>query len=161
MQESIRTVAQSSKVNLELADGLAIKEVTKQAFSKLGENGVICSAKNHFCSECTHNYKATPDRITGDDPAAVLGIDVNHQVPVLEGEGAELAVQDTTRARFEAENAMVVDRSPFPDEEPSPVKMVVIDGVVMGPTHSYAYDCCIQDLQNACGGVFCGFHVVV
>jgi hypothetical protein len=75
---------------LKLADGLAIGEVTKQAFSQLGENGVIRSAENHFCSECTHEYKATPDRITGDDPAAVLGIDENCQVPALEG--AELAV---------------------------------------------------------------------
>jgi hypothetical protein len=55
---------------------------------------------------------------------------------------------------------MVVDRSPSPHEEASPVKMVVIDGVVMGPTHC-AYDDCTQDLQNACGGVFCGFHEIV
>jgi len=160
MQESIRTVARSSKVNLELVDGLAIAEVTKQAFSQLGENGVIRSAENHFCSECTHEYKATPDRITGDDPAAVLGIDENRQVPVLTGEDAGLAVQDAARARFAAENAMVVDRSPSPHEEASPVKMVVIDGVVMGPTHC-AYDDCTQDLQNARGGVFCGFHEIV
>ena len=57
MQKSIRTVAQSSKSNLEMADGLAIAEVTKQAFIQLGENGVICSAENPFCSECTHEYK--------------------------------------------------------------------------------------------------------
>ena len=74
-------------------------------------------------------------------------------MPALQGEGAEFAVQDAARARFEAENAMVVDRSPSPDEEPSPVKLVVIDGVVMAPTHC-AYDDCTQGLQNACGGVF-------
>ena len=42
----------------------------------------------------------------------------------------------------------------------SPVKMVVMDGVVMGPTHC-AYDYCTQDLQNARGGVFCGFHEIL
>jgi hypothetical protein len=35
--------------------------------------------------------------------------------------------------------------------------MVVIYGVVMAPTHC-AYDDCTQDLQNAGGGVFCGFN---
>ena len=45
MQESIRTVAPSSKSNLQMADGLAIAEVTKQAFIQLGENGVIHSAE--------------------------------------------------------------------------------------------------------------------
>ena len=160
MQESIRTVARSSKSNLEMADRLAIAEVIKQAFIQLGENGVIRSAENHFCSECTHEYKATPDRITGDDPAAVLDINENHQVPVLTREDARLAVQDAARARFAAANAMDVETSPSPDEEASPVKMVVMDGVVMGPTHC-AYDDCTQDLQNACGGVFCGFHEIV
>jgi hypothetical protein len=42
----------------------------------------------------------------------------------------------------------------------SSVKMVVMDSVVMGPTHC-AYDHCTQDLQNACGGVFCGFHEIL
>ena len=55
---------------------------------------------------------------------------------------------------------MDVERSSSPDEEASPVKMVVMDGVVMGPTHC-AYDDCTQHLQNACGGVFCGSHELV
>jgi hypothetical protein len=75
-------------------NGIAIQEVTKQAFIQLGDNGVIKCAQNHSCSECTHKYKETADRITGDDPAAVLGVDENHQVPALVGEDAELAIQD-------------------------------------------------------------------
>ena len=47
-----------------------------------------------------------------------------------------------------------------PESNISPVKIVVMDGVVMGPTHC-AYDYCTQDLQNACGGVFCGFHEIL
>jgi len=37
VQESIRTIATSVKVNLELNDGLGIDEVTKEAFNALGE----------------------------------------------------------------------------------------------------------------------------
>jgi hypothetical protein len=33
-------------------------------------------------------------------------------------------------------------------EEASPVTLVVMDGVVMGPTHC-AFDDCIEELQNA------------
>ena len=35
--------------------------------------------------------------------------------------------------------------------------MVVLDGIVMGPTHC-AFPGCISDLQNACGGAFCSHH---
>src|SRR5882724_3164256 len=50
-------------------------------------------------------YKGTADRITGDDPAAVLGVDENHQVPALVGGGAELAIQDAAQARLNAQLA--------------------------------------------------------
>ena len=159
VQESIRRVAKSSGHPLELQDGLPIEEVTKHAFLTLGEEGVIRSAENHFCSDCTHNYKKTADRITGDDPAAIIGVDENRNVPVLIGENADLAVQDAARARLDAEAAMDIDQSPSPIEE-APVKMVVLDGVVMGPTHC-AYDNCTQDLAKARKGVFCVQHEIV
>jgi hypothetical protein len=63
------------------------------------------------------------------------------QVPVLTVDNAGLAVQDAASTIFAAENAMVVDRSSSPDQEASPVKMVVMDGIAMGPTHC-AYDDC-------------------
>src|ERR1700719_102501 len=100
------SVAKSSGQSLELKDELPIEEVTKHAFMLLGEDGVIRSAENHFCSECTHDYKRTADQITGDDPAALIGVDENHDVPVLTGENADLAVQDAAQARLDAENAM-------------------------------------------------------
>src|SRR6266436_5877445 len=172
VQESMRTVAKSSEVTLEMENGISIEEVTKQAFIQLGDNGVIRGAQNHSCSECTHEYKETADRITGDDPAAVLGVDENHQVPVLVGEGAESAVQDAAQARLNArlaaqarlnaDDAMDVDessQSSSSSEEASPVTMVVMDGVVMGPTHC-AFDDCIEELQNARGGVFCARHEI-
>jgi len=68
----MRTVAKSSEVTLEMENGIPIEGVTKQAFIQLGDNGVIKNAQNHSFSECTHKYKETLDKITGDDPADVL-----------------------------------------------------------------------------------------
>jgi len=85
VQESIWRVAKASDQFLELLDELPIAEVIKHAFLALGE-GVIKSAEDQFCSECTHNFKQTADRITGDDPVALIGVDENHDVPVLTGE---------------------------------------------------------------------------
>src|SRR6202050_223531 len=172
VQECMRMVAKSSGVTVEMENGIPIAQVTKKAFIQLGDNGVIKCAQNHSCSECTHKYKETADRITGDDPAAVLGVDENHQVPALVGEGAELAFQDAAQARLNAQLAaqarsnaddpMDVDDSSqnsSSSEEPSPVTLVVMDGVVMGPTHC-AFDDCIEELQNARGGVFCARHEI-
>ncbi|KAG6824604.1 hypothetical protein H0H92_006366, partial [Tricholoma furcatifolium] len=111
VQETIRQVAAESDILLELSDKLSQKEVTKQAFELLGENGIIRSAENHSCPECTQPYKSRADRITGDDPAAVLGVDENRTVPALEGEDAALAVQDAAYARRIAEDAMNIDEN--------------------------------------------------
>jgi len=37
------------------------------------------------------------------------------------------------------------------------VKMVVMDGIVMGPQHC-AFGNCTADLANSQGGVFCSVH---
>ena len=74
VQESVQTIAACSQLNLELWDGLSIDEVTKEAFELLGENGIICAADKHACSECTQEYKRTADIITGDDPVQWLEI---------------------------------------------------------------------------------------
>ena len=111
-----------------------------------------------MCSKplCTHKYKETADKITGDDPAAVLGVDENHQVPALVGEGAELAIQDAAQARL---NAQLAAQAKSSVDDASPVTLVVMDGVVMGPTHC-AFDNCIEELKNAQGGVFCAWHEI-
>src|ERR1700683_4838968 len=172
VQESMRIVAKSSGVILEMENDIPIAQVTKKAFIRLGDSGVIKCARNHSCSQCTHKYKETADRIAGDDPAAVLGVDEHHQVPDLVGEGAELAIQDAAQARLNAQlaaqarsnadDAMDVDessQSSSSSEEASPVTLVVMDGVVMGPTHC-AFDNCIEELKNARGGVFCARHEI-
>jgi len=156
VQESIRRVAQSSGHTLELKEGLPLDDVTKHAFLSLGEKGVLRSAEGHFCSDCTHDYKNTADMITADDPAGLVGVDENRNVPVLTGDDADLAVQDAAQARLDAENAMDIDHTPSPSEA-SPVKFVSVDGVVMGPTHC-AFDDCAQDLAKLKGGVLCVHH---
>ena len=45
------------------------------------------------------------------------------------------------------------------EEDHAPVKMVVLDGIVMGPTHC-AFDNCIADLDNSRGGAFCTNHEI-
>jgi hypothetical protein len=161
IQEFVRTVAKSSRVTLEMENGISIEHVTKEAFVQLGEDGVISATKNHSCSECTHEYKETADRITGDDPVAVLCVDENHDVLALAiREDADLAVQDAAHARLNAQLAaqasddvMDVDpssssQSSSSTEEASPVTLVVMDGVVIGPTHC-AFDDCTEELKNA------------
>jgi len=134
VHESLHTVAKVSDINLVLPDGLPIEEVTQNAFAKLGNDGIIRSAVEHSCSECTHVYKKVADVITGDDPAAMVGVDENRAVSLLLGDDADLAAQDAAQARHNAQY--------HPDEEidvneaPGYVTAIVMDGVVMGPTVS-------------------------
>ncbi|KAF8239830.1 hypothetical protein L208DRAFT_1559891, partial [Tricholoma matsutake] len=72
VQESIHTIAASADTELSVRDNLAIGEITKEAFSILGENGVIRAADQHACSECTHNYIAT----TADTTPTALSADM-------------------------------------------------------------------------------------
>ena len=150
VQESVRKMAQLSKVDLLLSDGLPIAEVTKHAFRLLGSKGIIKCAEDHSCTECTHEYKATADTIRREDarqdPAALLGVDEHQDVPLLQGENADLAAQDAAIARatqigLEIEDVEMQgsdESSAASSDEPSndfaPIKMVVLDGIVMGHT---------------------------
>jgi hypothetical protein len=134
IQESIRMVAAKSQLNLELRDGLAIDEVAKEAFEVLGENGIIRAADMHACSECTHTYKRTADIITGDDPAAMAGNDENRIVPPLVGEHAAEAAHDAAEARENAQNQDPTAIGQDMDVDHAPVKMVILDGLVIGAT---------------------------
>ena len=140
VQESIRTVASAYGTDLTLRDGLAIDEVTKEAFSFLGQDGIILAAKDHHCSDCTHPYKHTSDLNASDDPTETL-------------EGNNIPIPQSLRQTSSDEaQRMEVDDSAAQD-----VTMVVLDGIVFGPTHC-AYDNCTADLANARGGVFCALH---
>ncbi|KAF8872290.1 hypothetical protein CPB84DRAFT_1818090 [Gymnopilus junonius] len=105
--ESICTIAAESSIDLELDDGLNIKEVTAEAFEVLGEKGVIRASDKHSCSECTQIFKPS--------------------------------------------DGMATDKKY--------VKMVVLDGIVMGQLFSHcAYDNCYNDLSNSRSGSLCDQH---
>ena len=133
VQESIRTISATSDLHLEIQDGLAIDEVTKEALEILGENGIIRAADQHACSECTQPYKRTADRITGDDPAALVNNDENRVVPPLVGEGAGLAARDAIVARENVHNQGLAQADQHMDIDCPPVSMVVLDGMCVGP----------------------------
>jgi hypothetical protein len=147
VQESIRTIASTYGTDLTLKDGLAIDEVTKEAFEHLGQNGIILPARGHRCSECTHPYKRTSDLRASDDPAATLGVDEDHDVPALQN------INTSLRQSSPAES----ERMDVDNPTPRDVTMCVIDGIVFGPPHC-AYDNCTTELANARGGVFCALH---
>jgi hypothetical protein len=117
VQESIRLVASASNTHLTIRDGLPIDEVTKEAFTILGENGILRSADNHECSECTHKYKRTPDVLDPNDNVAEMV-------------GMEERVVDVGRQAAAGQPA-------GGENEAAQVKMVVIDGIVVGHTVSF------------------------
>ena len=57
VQELVRSIATDQNVYLELNETLPIDEVTKEAFTALGHNGVIYAANGHACLECTQPYR--------------------------------------------------------------------------------------------------------
>ncbi len=59
VQESVRTIAIATDqdVYLELNENLPVDELTKAAFTFLGQNSVIYAAKGHACAECSQSYR--------------------------------------------------------------------------------------------------------
>jgi hypothetical protein len=162
IQESVRMIAAESGGPLEYPPRLAIGQVTEHAFKHLGNNGIISGAINHSCSECTHPYKRTADRMTGEDPAAVVGVDEGRDVPLPQNiEDAAAAHVEIAAARQRAlqhaEQGYQPDELMDIDDPSSIVKMAVLDGIVMGHTHC-AFEDCTEDLVNARNGVFCDEH---
>jgi hypothetical protein len=56
-------------------------------------------------------------------------------------------------------NVNVENDAELASADHAPVKMIVMDGIVMGPTHC-AYDNCTANLGNARGGAFCPHHEI-
>jgi len=70
-------------IDAEFDDGLNIKEVTTQAFSLLGEDGIIRASEGHACAECTQKHKDMSD-VVFNNPAAVVGVDAtDDDIPAL------------------------------------------------------------------------------
>jgi len=94
----------------------------------LGENGIIHPADQHTCAECTQPHRHSSDRMPNVDPAAVVGVDENMRVPGLV-EGADL-----TNPGLPDQPQAVISINDDMDIDDASVNMVVVDGIVMGPT---------------------------
>src|ERR1700685_3957597 len=68
-------------------------------------------------------------------------------------------VDESSQSSPSAEDVGASSQNSSSSEEASPVTLVVMNGVVMGPTHC-AFDNCIEELKNARGGVFCARHEI-
>ncbi|KAF9039092.1 hypothetical protein BJ165DRAFT_1551557 [Panaeolus papilionaceus] len=133
IQESIRSIAKDSGKNITMPDNLPIESVTENAFRILGDRGKIKPAKTHSCSQCTHPYKSTAD---------VLPVHAGNEHDVVE-------------ATVGANATVTVDNPESSDY--NPVRMVVVDGIVTGPTHC-AIPGCTSPLANHRGESFCTTH---
>ena len=112
VQESIRLAASEMGMNFTCKDGSNINEVTRAAFEGLGINGIIQASNGHSCNECTQKYKKRGAVITQTNPSAVLGMEASDPRPQASGSASN------------------------EDDNSAPVKMVVVDGIVMGHTVS-------------------------
>jgi len=140
VQQSVRTIAEESGIDAEFDDGLNIKEVTTQAFSLLGEDGIVRAADKHACEECTQKRKDTSD-VVFNDPAAVVGVDAtDDNIPAMAVAHEEMEVD---APQVTSDNEMDVD-------DTSNIKMVVLDGIVMGPQ--------VNDFRLFCR--FCLFTII-
>ncbi|KAF8998722.1 hypothetical protein BDQ17DRAFT_1212760, partial [Cyathus striatus] len=142
IEETTCYISLSTNCDLRIPDRVSTEQVTKAAFDQLGQKGIINNTLQHSCSECTHKYKATADIITADDNAAVVGIDENRHVPDLERNARNQEFQHIE------DNEMSVDTSDTTNAIEPMVKMIVVDGIVMGPTHC-AFENCSEALKNA------------
>lgn len=138
--ESIRQVSDASGIDFYIRDSASMEEVTQTAFITLGNNGIIQSAENHSCDECSQPYRARSDIILNpNDPSAVLGVDDPTITEVIA----------STSNNPNSESEMDVDMRN--------ITMIVVDGIVVGTKHC-AYDNCTSDLANYKHGSFCQVH---
>jgi len=148
-QESIRVVSQELEIIFEAPNNTSISELTYRAYDSLGEKGGIRLSDGHACSECTQDYKAIADWVPqNNDPAALLGVDDNGPVPAL------------VHGNLDVPNIPIQAPNAGPNATQSPVKMVVMDGIVMGPVHCAALNC-TADVINARGEAFCATYVTL
>ena len=89
----------------------------------MGEDGIIRASEKHACDECTQKHKATSD-VVFNNPAAVVGVDAtDDDIPALEVAPEEM---DIDAPQMPLNDEMDTDDIPN-------VRMVVLDGIVMGP----------------------------
>jgi CxC5 like cysteine cluster associated with KDZ transposases len=116
--ESIRQVSDASGVEFYIRDISSMDEVTQTAFAAFGNNGIIQSAENHSCGECSQPYRATSDVILNpNDPSALLGVDNPSAA-----EDIQSGLNNPTSENSDSNMDIDVRN----------VTMVVVDGIVVG-----------------------------
>ena len=91
--------------------------MAREAFTYLGDAGIIRAADGHSCTECAQPYKQSADAIHHNNPTAIL-------------EDNELVLPTIVEASGSSSNSNTTQ---------SLVKMVVVDGIVMGPTVCFQF----------------------
>ena len=157
VQESIHFISSNLNTNLTLQDNLSIDEVTRQAFDILGEDGMIRAADQHACKECTHEYRASADVILSSDIPQMVVIDDDDSDDDYEDLGEDDDDDDDDDDDGSDDNDESNVESDDIHTYHAPVKMVVMDGIVIGHPHC-AHNNCTNDLQNARGGIYCALH---
>ena len=135
VQESVREVSLASEIDFFIRDSASIEEVTQSAFMILGKSGVIQSAENHSCAECSQPYRARSDLILNpNDHSAVLGVDNDISAGVAQTSGAqnpELEVDvDVQNVTMKVVDGIVVGTKVFLFKIPCKLFLILIFSIV-------------------------------
>ena len=112
---------------------------------------------NIYVKNAPNLIKKTADIITGDNPAALVGMDKNWNVPAYIGENADLSAEDAEQAREAAWHAAFNPDQEMADPNISYTTMAVVDGIAISSQHC-AYGDCISELANSRGASFSLYH---
>jgi len=145
VQESVSTVASITNMELAVQDNLAIDEVTKEAFSILGEKWSYQGCRSNMLVQNAPmtTLKTSSGSTITSHSGAVVGVDENAEQSFSQDAESDSSSESTS------DNDM--------DVEKAPVKMVVVDGICISPKHC-AYENCADDLTNNRDAVFCAIH---
>ena len=86
---------------------------------------------NTLVKNAPNPIKKTANIITGDDPAALVGMDENRNVPALVGENADSATEAAEQARQDAVHAAFNADQEMADPNVLYTTMTVVDGIVI------------------------------
>ena len=100
--------------------------------------------------------------MTGNDPAAIVGVDENQPVPVLVEEDAFLAYIDYQNIQHNAveQNTENTNSASISEVPVGICNIVVVEGIVIDVQHC-AFEGCLAAFINTWEGVFCEAHELV
>jgi hypothetical protein len=97
VNESIRQASELAGIDFVIRDTASIEEVTEEAFTVLGNDGLIQPAKGHECAECSQPYRATSDVVFNpSNSSAGPGVE-NAVAPTAVQSGSNITAQNLTK----------------------------------------------------------------